>query len=93
MFGWHRKTSIILMRPLILSAHSISASTTRPMFATSDNKYVSGFDAGDKIGVGLLVVQQSATAKAANCSRCRQPNLWLFYTKNGEIWGNFKINL
>ena len=49
------------------------------------------FLSGDKIGVGLLLIKKSATAEAANCTRCQQPTSWVFFTKNGEIFGKHMI--
>ena len=53
----------------------------------------SDFAFGDIIGCGLLVTLKSATAKAANCTPCQQPTSWLFFTKNGEIFGKFFFDL
>ena len=48
-----------------------------------------GFSVGDTVGCAIAVGSKTATAEAVNCKRCLEKPCWLFYTKNGKIWGNF----
>ena len=43
---------------------------------------------GDIIGCVIAVGSKTATAEAVNCRRCLEKPSWLFFTKNGKIWGN-----
>ena len=44
---------------------------------------------GDVLGCGLMVMAQKTTnGAAAECEECEQRQCTLFFTRNGQLWGN-----
>ena len=56
------------------------------------SSWTSGFKQNDVVGCGVAVMakKRAKNGEAAKCVYCRPRNV-IFFTKNGEILGNFNV--